>query len=68
MVLKKKDNNPSALCGFPFISQLLLFLTSVVFFACPQMTPQDLNFVGYTYKNFAAVKGKHSSIGMQMFY
>ncbi|KAE9602471.1 putative protein kinase AGC-NDR family [Lupinus albus] len=27
-----------------------------------KMTPQDLNFVGYTYKNFAAVKGKHSSI------
>ncbi|OIW18731.1 hypothetical protein TanjilG_13483 [Lupinus angustifolius] len=32
----------------------------------PQMTPQDLNFVGYTYKNFAAVKGKHSSNGIRL--
>ena len=27
------------------------------------LTPQDLSFVGYTYKNFAAVKGVHQSIG-----
>ncbi|OIV99748.1 hypothetical protein TanjilG_26086 [Lupinus angustifolius] len=30
-----------------------------------KMTPQDLNFVGYTYKNFAAVKGKHNSTGKE---
>ncbi|KAK7281238.1 hypothetical protein RIF29_09035 [Crotalaria pallida] len=28
------------------------------------MTPQDLSFVGYTYKNFAAVKGMRHSTGM----
>ncbi|GAU41383.1 hypothetical protein TSUD_398200 [Trifolium subterraneum] len=26
------------------------------------LTPQDLSFVGYTYKNFAAVKGKRHSV------
>ena len=27
------------------------------------LTAKDLNFVGYTYKNFDAVKGLHSSVG-----
>lgn len=30
-------------------------------------TPKDLSFVGYTYKNFDAVKGLHRSFGMQLF-
>lgn len=29
------------------------------------MTPKDLNFVGYTYKNFEAVKGLRYSFGMR---
>lgn len=28
------------------------------------LTTQDLSFVGYTYKNFAAVKGKRHSNGI----
>lgn len=28
------------------------------------LTPKDLSFVGYTYKNFEAVKGLHNSCGM----
>ena len=27
------------------------------------LTPKDLSFVGYTYKNFDAVKGLHGSLG-----
>lgn len=29
------------------------------------LTPKDLSFVGYTYKNFDAVKGLRQSLGMQ---
>lgn len=31
------------------------------------LTPNDLSFVGYTYKNFDAVKGLHHSFGIQFF-
>lgn len=27
------------------------------------LTPKDLSFVGYTYKNFEAIKGLHNSFG-----
>lgn len=30
-----------------------------------QLTPKDLSFVGYTYKNFDAVKGLRQVFGMQ---
>ncbi|KAM1173894.1 hypothetical protein FF1_026517 [Malus domestica] len=31
------------------------------------LTPKDLSFVGYTYKNFEAVKGLHRSSGMTLY-
>jgi hypothetical protein len=31
-----------------------------------QLTPKDLNFVGYTYKNFDAVKGLRQAFGKQL--
>lgn len=31
-----------------------------------QLTPKDLSFVGYTYKNFDAVKGLRQVFGMQL--
>lgn len=31
------------------------------------LTPKDISFVGYTYKNFDAVKAKHQLAGMQYF-
>jgi len=38
--------------GFtPYVMQMLL-------------TPKDLSFVGYTYKNFDAVKGLNQTFGM----
>lgn len=36
----------------PYVMQMLL-------------TPKDLSFVGYTYKNFDAVKGLNQTFGMQ---
>jgi hypothetical protein len=32
------------------------------------LNPQDLSFVGYTYKNFDAVKGLHHSFGMRILH
>lgn len=32
------------------------------------LTPKDLSFVGYTYKNFEAVKGLRNSFGMGTFF
>jgi hypothetical protein len=32
------------------------------------LTPKDLSFVGYTYKNFDAVKGLHQSFGMKFYF
>ena len=42
-------------------------LSNVVFLFSSQMllTPKDLSFVGYTYKNFDALKGLRPSSGMQ---
>lgn len=31
------------------------------------LTPKDLNFVGYTYKNFDAIKGLKHSYGMRCY-
>lgn len=31
-----------------------------------QLTPKDLNFVGYTYKNFDALKGLRQAFGKQL--
>lgn len=42
-----------------------VFSTIVFPFSWQMLTPKDLSFVGYTYKNFDAVKGLRSSSGMQ---
>lgn len=42
--------------GFtPYVMQMLL-------------TPKDLSFVGYTYKNFDAVKGLNQTFGMHFYF
>ncbi|MQM10808.1 hypothetical protein Taro_043706, partial [Colocasia esculenta] len=39
------------------------FLTVILCFLQSLLTPKDLSFVGYTYKNFDAVKALHQSFG-----
>ena len=42
-----------------------MFSTIVFLFSRQMLTPKDLSFVGYTYKNFEAIKGLRPSSGMQ---
>lgn len=50
--------------GYYFI----MWLTEAMLYVCLQMllTPKDLSFVGYTYKNFEAVKGLRHPLGMRI--